>query len=79
MKWLARLKGGVWLTRDTVARWIALTTLASMLTALLLSSLFSLLAGVWARPPLLGRIDGAHGWHRPDCRCAAARAAAEGG
>ncbi|KJU77904.1 ATP-binding protein [Pseudomonas chengduensis] len=53
MRWLARLKGGVWLTRDTVARWIALTTLASMLTALLLSSLFSLLAGVWARPPLL--------------------------
>lgn len=39
--------------RDTVARWIALTTLAAMLTALLLTWALSQLAGVWARPPLL--------------------------
>ena len=39
--------------RDTVARWIALTTTAAMLTALLLTWLLSQLAGVWARPPLL--------------------------
>jgi len=38
---------------DTVARWIALTTMAAMLTSLLLYSVFSLLAGVWARPPIL--------------------------
>ncbi len=38
---------------DTVARWIALTTTAAMLTALLLTWLLSQLAGVWARPPLL--------------------------
>lgn len=49
MKLLAKL------TRpsDTVARWIALTTMAAMLTALLLTWLLSQLAGVWARPPLL--------------------------
>lgn len=43
-----------WLTRpqDTVARWIALTTLAAMLTSLALNGVFNLLAGVWARPPL---------------------------
>ncbi|CAH0175933.1 Osmolarity sensor protein EnvZ [Pseudomonas sp. Bi70] len=39
--------------RDTVARWIALTTLTAMLTALLLTWALSKLAGVWARPPLL--------------------------
>ncbi|UZE20181.1 HAMP domain-containing protein [Pseudomonas sp. B21-054] len=39
--------------RDTVARWIALTTLVAMLTLLALNELFSLLAGVWARPPLM--------------------------
>ncbi|SDH09232.1 Signal transduction histidine kinase [Pseudomonas flavescens] len=38
---------------DTVARWIALTTMAAMLTALALTWLLSQLAGVWARPPLL--------------------------
>jgi len=38
--------------RDTVARWIALTTMAAMLTSLLLNGLFSVLAGVWAKPPL---------------------------
>lgn len=38
--------------RDTVARWIALTTMAAMLTALALTWLLSQLAGVWARPPL---------------------------
>jgi signal transduction histidine kinase len=39
--------------RYTVARWIALTTMAAMLTSLMLYSLFSQLAGVWARPPIL--------------------------
>jgi signal transduction histidine kinase len=38
--------------RNTVARWIALTTVAAMLTSLALNGVFSLLAGVWARPPL---------------------------
>ncbi|MDY7531065.1 ATP-binding protein [Pseudomonas sp. Bout1] len=38
--------------RDTVARWIALTILVAMLTALAFNALFSQLAGVWARPPL---------------------------
>ena len=40
------------LPRDTVARWIALTTVAAMLTSLALNGVFSLLGGVWARPPL---------------------------
>ncbi len=48
-----RLQASVRIPRDTVARWIALTTLAAMLTALLLNGLFTLLAGVWARPPLM--------------------------
>ena len=39
--------------RDTVARWIALTTMVAMLTLLALNELFSLLAGAWARPPLM--------------------------
>ncbi|MDT8906025.1 MULTISPECIES: cell wall metabolism sensor histidine kinase WalK [Pseudomonas] len=39
--------------RDTVARWIALTTLLAMLTLLALNELFSMLAGAWARPPLM--------------------------
>lgn len=39
--------------RDTVARWIALTTMVSMLTLLALNELFSLVAGAWARPPLM--------------------------
>lgn len=39
--------------RDTVARWIALTTMIAMLTLLALNELFSLLAGTWARPPLM--------------------------
>lgn len=38
--------------RDTVARWIALTILIAMFTALVLNTLFTQLAGVWARPPL---------------------------
>lgn len=38
--------------RDTVARWIALTILIAMFTALALNALFVQLAGVWARPPL---------------------------
>lgn len=38
--------------RDTVARWIALTILIAMLTALAFNALFAQLAGVWARPPL---------------------------
>jgi signal transduction histidine kinase len=40
------------LPRDTVARWIALTILIAMLTALAFNALFVQLAGVWARPPL---------------------------
>ncbi|WHS58175.1 ATP-binding protein [Pseudomonas sp. G2-4] len=39
--------------RDTVARWIALTTMVAMLTLLALNELFSLLAGAWAHPPLM--------------------------
>ncbi|WP_417695030.1 HAMP domain-containing sensor histidine kinase [Pseudomonas sp.] len=38
---------------DTVARWIALTTMLAMLTLLALNELFGLLAGTWARPPLM--------------------------
>jgi signal transduction histidine kinase len=38
--------------RDTVARWIALTVLVAMITALGFNALFVQLAGVWARPPL---------------------------
>lgn len=38
--------------RDTIARWIALTTLMAMLTALAFNALFVQLAGVWAKPPL---------------------------
>jgi len=38
--------------RDTVARWIALTILMAMLTALAFNALFVKLAGVWAYPPL---------------------------
>ncbi|OLF51769.1 sensor histidine kinase [Pseudomonas chlororaphis] len=39
-------------SRDTIARWIALTTLMAMLTALAFNALFVQLAGVWAYPPL---------------------------
>ncbi|BBP64445.1 MULTISPECIES: sensor histidine kinase [Pseudomonas] len=39
--------------RDTLARWIALTTLGAMLTLLALNALFSQLADAWARPPLM--------------------------
>ena len=38
--------------KDTVARWIALTILMAMLTALAFNALFVKLAGVWAYPPL---------------------------
>ncbi|PHN31440.1 cell wall metabolism sensor histidine kinase WalK [Pseudomonas sp. ICMP 460] len=37
---------------DTVARWIALTILIAMFTALAFNAVFVQLAGVWARPPL---------------------------
>jgi signal transduction histidine kinase len=39
--------------RDTVARWIAVTTMIAMLASLALNSAFRLLAGVWAEPPIL--------------------------
>ncbi|SDV04050.1 sensor histidine kinase [Pseudomonas mucidolens] len=44
---------------DTVARWIALTIVIAMLTALAFNALFGQLAGVWARPPLseIGLLD----------------------
>ncbi|ROM79090.1 two-component sensor histidine kinase [Pseudomonas brassicacearum] len=69
--------------RDTVARWIALTTLVAMLTLLALNELFSLLAGAWARPPLMetGLMDKAAAITRiidsvaPEQRPAIARAA----
>ena len=38
--------------RDTIARWIALTTIVAMLTSLGFNALFTQLAGVWAYPPL---------------------------
>lgn len=38
--------------RDTVARWVALTIVSAMLASLALYGVFSLLAGVWANPPL---------------------------
>nr|GFA77904.1 two-component system sensor histidine kinase/response regulator, putative [Tanacetum cinerariifolium] len=47
--WRTRLRRA----HDTVAGWIALTTLLAMLTSLALNGAFSLLAGVWARPPIL--------------------------
>ncbi|WP_420232644.1 sensor histidine kinase [Pseudomonas sp. ABY48] len=46
-------RSGTHRPRDTIARWIALTTLVAMLTLLALNQLFSLLAGAWARPPLM--------------------------
>lgn len=39
-------------SRDTIASWIALTTIVAMLTALGFNALFTQLAGVWAYPPL---------------------------
>ena len=39
-------------SRNTIARWIALTTIVAMLTALAFNTLFTQLAGVWAYPPL---------------------------
>lgn len=38
--------------RDTVSRWIALTTILAMLTSLGFYALFTQVAGVWAYPPL---------------------------
>ncbi len=38
--------------RDTVSRWIALTTILAMLTSLSFYALFTQVAGVWAYPPL---------------------------
>jgi signal transduction histidine kinase len=52
MKRLATIRALLQRPRDTVAGWIALTTIAAMLTSLLLNGMFSVLAGVWARPPL---------------------------
>lgn len=52
MSFLSQLRDKLRAPHDTVARWIALTTMAAMLTALTLNGVFSLLAGVWARPPL---------------------------
>jgi len=53
MSLLTRLRKAVPQPRITIARWIALTTLAAMLILLLLKVLFSLLLSVWAQPPLL--------------------------
>jgi signal transduction histidine kinase len=53
MSFLSGLRARYHRPHDTVARWIALTTMAAMLTSLLLYSVSSLLAGVWARPPIL--------------------------
>lgn len=53
MNALSALRARFQRPHDTVARWIALTTLAVMLTTLALNGVFSLLAGVWARPPIL--------------------------
>lgn len=39
-------------SRDTVSRWIALTTILAMLTSLGFYALFTQVAGVWAYPPL---------------------------
>ncbi|MCS3471219.1 signal transduction histidine kinase [Pseudomonas sp. JUb42] len=53
MNLLEKLKARYRRPHNTVARWIALTTVIAMLTALALGGLLSLLAGVWAKPPLL--------------------------
>jgi len=53
MSLLARARKALPRPRVTIARWIALTTLAAMLSLLLLKWLFSLLLSVWAQPPLL--------------------------
>ncbi|WP_410481753.1 ATP-binding protein [Pseudomonas plecoglossicida] len=53
MNLLARVRRGLPQPKITIARWIALTTLAAMLFLLLLKVLFSLLLSVWAQPPLL--------------------------
>lgn len=53
MSVLAALRGRLRRPRDTVARWIAVTTLLAMLTSLALNGIFTVLAGVWARPPIL--------------------------
>jgi signal transduction histidine kinase len=53
MNLVRRMLASVHRSSDTVARWIALTTMAAMLTALALNGLLSQLAGIWARPPLL--------------------------
>lgn len=53
MSLLAKLRARLNRPHDTVARWIGLTTMLAMLTSFGLYSAFSLLAGVWARPPIL--------------------------
>jgi signal transduction histidine kinase len=53
MSVLARLRARFKRPHDTVARWIALTTMLAMLTSIALNGAFSQLAGVWARPPIL--------------------------
>jgi len=50
---VSRLGAGRYRPRDTVARWIALTILMAMLTALGFNALFVKLAGVWAYPSLI--------------------------
>ncbi|WDY60001.1 ATP-binding protein [Pseudomonas sp. PSKL.D1] len=54
MNLLAKTRNALLRPRITIARWIALTTLAAMLVLLLvLKGLMSLVMGVWAQPPLL--------------------------
>jgi signal transduction histidine kinase len=53
MNFLSALRARWNRPHDTVARWIALTTMLAMLTSLALNGAFTLLAGVWARPPIL--------------------------
>ncbi|MCQ2997307.1 ATP-binding protein [Pseudomonas syringae] len=53
MSFLSALRTRFNRPHDTVARWIALTTMLAMLTSLALNGAFTLLAGVWARPPIL--------------------------
>lgn len=54
--WVARWRQH---SRNTITRWIALTTLAAMLTALGFNALFTRLAGVWAYPSIteIGLLD----------------------
>jgi signal transduction histidine kinase len=53
MSFISGLRAILHKPRNTVARWIGLTTVLAMLTSLALNGAFTLLAGVWARPPIL--------------------------